>query len=233
MASIEKHSVGDRLRGQWYRAPQFATAIENGDNVVKAMAAAHDKLRTGFDSVVKARNTPDPTKTEDGHFMEVYARAERWRESIAGELSRARETAEAEIAKLDNEIVEKLAIKDGEYGSELRAHFKSLSPNDRIKEIETAIEKFDAMTMGAILSAPARLSGLTDEQKDMFRRRYAEKHVPNTIARKAVIADALATNSQGFDEALIGLGKLCPKSRYEAIRARQLEAQAAKDGIAA
>lgn len=233
MANTTHVAAGDKLRGEWYRAPQFADAIAKDDGVIKLMAASHDKLRTGYEGIVKARNTPDPTRTDDGHFVDVYARAQRWRDAVANDLSRARETAQSEIVRLDKEIVEKLAIKDGPYGTELRAHFKALDNNQRVKEIEAAIEQGDAGTLGAILAAPARLSGLTDEQQSLFRNRYAERHATDLIQRKSVIAQAMGVNSDGFNEALIALGKLCPKERYESIRARQNEAQSAKDQFVA
>jgi hypothetical protein len=215
-----------------YLAPDLAEAA-GSDPVVGQLRSTHDFYRKGYDAIRTALRTQDPTRTPEAHFMEIKQKAERWINDCARKAEAANAAANSTVEALEKEITETLAIKDGTYAREVRAHFLGMNKNDRINAVRIAIEAFDKETMGALLSGPSYLSGFSDDEQAMFRRLYAEKHAAKQIARKAVIQKALRTNSNAFDEALIELGGMFPKKKADDISARIELAQAAKDNILA
>lgn len=61
----------------------------------------------------------------------------------------------------------------GTIRGEIRAHYKSLSDDgERMKQLRTAIEKNDTLTVTAVLGAPSYLSGMTDEQRTAHLKLY-------------------------------------------------------------
>jgi hypothetical protein len=215
-----------------YRAPDLAEAAAN-DPVVGQLRSTHDFYRNGHDAIRSALKTPDPTRTPEAHFLDIEAKAKRWIDDCVRKAEAANGAAKSAVEALDKEMVETLGIKDGTYAREIRAHFSGMDKNGRVAAIRAAIDGFDKETMGAILSAPAYLSGFSNEEQAMFRRHYAEKHMPQAIARKAVIEKAVRTNSTAFNEALVELSSMFPTGKVADIRARIEKAQAAKNNILA
>jgi hypothetical protein len=74
---------------------------------------------------------------------------------------------------LDTPLVQ-IANK-GHVASEIRAHFKGLSVNERQKALQDAHARGDTEVMGAILGAPAILSGMTEEARSIHTRMWNEK----------------------------------------------------------
>lgn len=235
MANDKVNDIGgDKLKGEWYRTPELAAAIANEDQTVMGMQSVHNDLRTGYEKIVKALRTENPTATADGHFLDIMKKSDRWINECARRSEMASNGAKAELDKLDREMSDTLGIEETSRANEIRAYFERLkSRNERIAAARAAIEGFDKETMGAILSAPAYLSGLSNEDVDMLRKLYAQRHAPKALARKAAIERAIAVNADAFNEALIALGALFPKDRVASINARIAAAQAAKDDILA
>lgn len=224
--------AGDFLVGQMYLAPHLAEAATN-DPVVGQLRGVHDFTRKGYDAIRGALRTQDPTRTAEAHFMEISKKAERWLDDCARKAEGARTGAATAIASVEREIAETLGIKEGTYAQEIRSHFSQLAKNDRVAAITAAIDAFDKETLGALLSAPAYLSGLSADEQATFKRLYAEKHAPDAIKRKAILEEAVAINSRAFDEAIVEVGTMFPKSKIADISARIEKAQAAKNEILA
>lgn len=220
----------DYLVGQMYAAPDLAEASAN-DPIVLNMERAHDYLRKNYDAINKARNTPDPTLTADGNFMDTMDRSDRWLRESARRMETARTEAQRTIATLDREMADQLALREGSYSSEIRAHFAGLDKNARISAIRTAIEAFDKETLAAVLTAPCYLSGFTAEDQALFHRIYAEKHAPKLIARKAVIQKALDTNFRAYNSAIVEHERMFPKNEVADIQARKEKARKAKEEV--
>ncbi|WEK45982.1 MAG: hypothetical protein P0Y56_13225 [Candidatus Andeanibacterium colombiense] len=220
----------DYLVGQMYAAPDLAEASAN-DPVVLNMERAHDYLRKNFEAINKSRATPDPMLTADANFMDAMERSDRWLREGAKRMETARTDAERTIATLDREMADHLALREGTYSSEIRAHFAGLDKNARISALRAAIEAFDKETLAAVLTAPPYLSGFTPEDQALFHRIYAERHAPKMIARKAVIQKALDTNFRAYNGAIVEHERMFPKGEVANVQARKEKARKAKEEV--
>jgi hypothetical protein len=219
----------DHLNGDLYLHPDIA-AFKN-DPVIANLASAHKGYREGFGNVVAAMKVRDPSVTEAKQFLDVAKRAQTWLASAADRGTSASTAAKHEIERIDRTIVETLGIVEGTYSAELRAHFKSLKPNDRVPAAMAAIKAKDATTLAAILAAPAALSGITVEQQKVIRDEYERIHAGDLLKRRRAIEKALAVNLRTFDDALSEIDRLFPRKTVAEITARTNEARAAKELI--
>jgi hypothetical protein len=220
----------DYLVGEMYLAPDLAEAAETVP-VVGQQRATHDFARKGIAALSTALRTQDPTRTPDAHMLEVRKKGEQWLGDLARKSEASRTAAEAAIKEVEREIVNELGIADGKYATEVRAHLMPMAKNDRINAIRAAIEKRDTETLGAVFSAPAYLSGFTDDEQALFRRQYAEKHAAPLLARKAAIERSIDVNNRAFNSALVEVGTMFPKGKIADITSRIEKANAAKDNI--
>jgi hypothetical protein len=67
--------------------------------------------------------------------------------------------------------------------SEIATHVRSLDAAERMKLMETATRKGDVVTMTAILSRPAYLVGLTDEQQRVWTEQFNRARFPEETKR--------------------------------------------------
>jgi hypothetical protein len=85
----------------------------------------------------------------------------------------------------------KLHIADVHLDSETRAYSRSLPSEKRPSVIGNAIKTFDIETLRAIASAPAMLSGLTEQERDFARDSLFKMLKPDAFAREKSLGDAI------------------------------------------
>ena len=66
---------------------------------------------------------------------------------------------------------------------ELRAHFKTLSTENRSKALEEAQKTGQTEVLQAVLGAPAMLSGMTESERAIRTRMYHERNSPDIAKR--------------------------------------------------
>lgn len=223
---------GDYLKGERYRERDLAAAALVDDDVRK-LKAAHDEYRIGAKRIVDALRLTDPTKTVEGHHLDVEARANKWLEETSKRSDATRKCATKTCELLASDIEKSLALQEGPRSAEIRGFFlKMKSGNDRVVAAQKAIDGGDKETMTALLIAPSYLSGLDDKQQAALRRLHTEKQSPELLARKAIIEKALAINARAFEELLEGWGDMFPQAMLKEIAERKNVALAAREAIA-
>ena len=219
----------DHLNGDLYLHPDFATFAD--DPTIQNLKSTHKQYREGFKNVVEAIGIVDPTVTESRRFLDLAKRSEAWLSSIANVGTASTTIARHELDRIERDIVDALGIRNGEFGGELRAHWKTLKPAERVSAAMAAIKANDTATLAAILVAPPALSGLTVEQHTTIRNEHERQNAGKLLARRKVVQKAIAINSRTFDDAMTELARLFPKATVAEITARTNEARAAKDAI--
>jgi len=73
---------------------------------------------------------------------------------------------------------------------EIRAHIKGLKTGERLAAISQAIRDGDSVVASAVLGAPAMLSGLDEEMKQILLREYHEKFNPGLAKRLRAVTAA-------------------------------------------
>lgn len=223
---------GDELRGKQYLAPDFVEMVES-EPCIRVLRAAHDRLREGHYATIEALRVSDPTLTPEAHFLEVKKQADKLIEQCGTYCTDAERTAKKQLEALDNKINGHLQIHDSSRANEIRGYFLKLKKNERLNAAHMAIERDDKETLGAVLSAPSYLSGLTDDDKAMLMTAYAEKAAPDLVKRKRVIQRAITINDVSFNQALIAHGVLFPEEKVKEIVNRRNVAAEARGRILA
>lgn len=124
-----------------------------------AVDEAYQALRSIHDA--KAGAAKNPTLNEYAQLVAVDTHATKVMSKVYGSWSRAIDTLNANIVKLDAELnapVEQRATAS--MASEIRSYFRGLEPGPRMNALRKAIESGDDMTVTAVLGGRPYLSGL-------------------------------------------------------------------------
>jgi hypothetical protein len=132
-------------------------------------------LLEGLEAIAAKRN---PTETPEAHAIRVNRAAAKVAEQIEALHHKAEETRTAAARSLADQIQIRSQLQDGPRGAEIRALFRQLSGDERQALMKAAIENKDAETLGALLTAPAYLSGLGAEYQSHMKYHYERQVAP-------------------------------------------------------
>lgn len=226
---------GDMLTGKQYLRSELASAVDGGDTIVARQKNMHDAYREKFEAVVLALRTADPTKTPEAGLLDIRAKATKVLDALAQRGTEATNATKQAIAAIDAEIEKQLALSDGPHGTEIRGHMRSIKKaNDRLTFAHEAIKSGDTATVGAILSAPAYLSGLSEKELSTLRKAYTEKHCGELVARQKNYETTMEINFHAFNQlldAFVGTNGLFAKSRIAEIEGQFHKAESARESI--
>ena len=229
LLAVPANIITDALGGDHFLHPDFAHYAD--DAVIQNLSATNKHYRDGFANIISAVGVVDPTVTESKRFLDLAKRADTWLAASAERGTSATTMAKNELTRINAEIETTLRIVDGKYDVEVRSHYKSLKPNERIANAMAAVKANKTETLAAILVGPAELSGLNDEQQQLIRSEHERVNASKLVGRRKAYEKAMAINARAFDEAMIQTSKIFPKSVVAEITARTNEARAAKDAI--
>ena len=229
--AVVKAVGGDMLRGRQYNRAELAEAADGGDATVVRQRSIHDGYREKFEAVMQALGTIDPTRTPEAGLLDIRGKADKALESLAARATEATKATKEAIISIDAEITKRLAIVDNAHGAEIRSHVRSLKKGERGTFVLAAIEAGDTTTMGALLSAPAYLSGLTDAEQTNLGETYRSRHCGDLMKRKALYELTLKINDTAFNELLASFGSLFAPERVSSIQQRAAAAARARESI--
>ena len=137
------------------------------------------KLLDGLEAIAHQRN---PTETREAHALRVAKAAEQLLAKVKDAEARDNTTrtlaANAVQARLND--VTKLA--EGPRSREIRDVFRAMSKAEQSALIDRAMQAQDHETLGAILTAPAFLSGMDATQQAGYRTHYETAIAPKLVA---------------------------------------------------
>lgn len=155
------------------------------------------------EDVIATRKTVqlDQTRTPKAKTLAVADKAEKYVKKFQKTHGACHDRLVAGINHVEKQLSEPLEQQAGSsmVNGEIRAHTKSLSGTARGKIVKTALEKEDKKVLGAILGAPAMLSGLSDEEHAHYTRQYHEKTNPELVERLNVVKQVKQKLEQSAD----------------------------------
>jgi hypothetical protein len=221
---------GDELKGQQYLQPDLAGSAKT-DAVVSQAKSAHDGMRTTFEALEPALQAIDPTMTPEAQFLDIERRAQSGLDDNAKKVGSARVALENRTAAVENDIQSRMELSESDHAGEIRAHVLKMDDGERVTFVHKAIEAGDKETVGAILKAPAYLSGLEAKQHSALMDAYREKVAGDLVALKAVYLKATKINDMAFNQYVVAHGIIFPKEKVEEIEARASAAKASRDAV--
>lgn len=158
---------------------QTETAV---DEAFKALQSIHD---------AKAGAERNPTWNDAARLVAVDNHATKVMNKVYASWSRAVDTLNANIAKMDKELnapVEQRATAS--MASEIRAYFRDLKPGPRMNALRQAIEAGDDMAVTAVLGGRPYLSGLEPELHAEFLHDWHKAQRPLEAKKLAAMRQA-------------------------------------------
>jgi hypothetical protein len=166
---------------------------------------AHEALRAirisarGCTDACRALHA-DLSQSEGGRHVAASEIAHKLAKAPLGLVDKSNERFSQEISRLKSKIAAPpvdSTIRGTQLATELRIFLRDQTSADRRKEITRSLESGDDQTMSAILSAPAMLSGLSQNEVDNFRLVWQRKRFPKELARIAQLEKAAGAVSLG------------------------------------
>lgn len=188
--------LGERLRfGEW-------TDVEGmeADEDYRALKTIHDAARNTWRSVVstieKVQADKDPTLNNDGK-LKILGRV------VEPRLEELARTAERELAKVEDSLAQvademtkaqrQVDPVDLAVHADIRRYWKDNAAAPDIRQAKMNLllseatpdagKSLDTLTLQALVTAPAYLSGLSDKQQDRAKALLAERMTPDLVRR--------------------------------------------------
>lgn len=165
--------------------PENVRRLSEGNEELNSLLAqtetAFSTAYEGIGAVWAARTAAErnPSWTPEQRILQVSILADKKSEVMARHFDMATATLEKQIAFIEKELSAPVEATAGKaFASEIRAHAKGLKVGERETFIRQAIAEKDVVTVGALLGAPAYLSGLTRVIQMTYVRMYRETAEP-------------------------------------------------------
>lgn len=156
-------------------------AKHSTDGDYMSLMDAHTIARKTAEKLLEARKVAlaNTMQTEAAN-LEQFARAhDKALEQTNGTLEATINRANQSISAIEAELAEPIAApKNAGTASDIRAHVKGLSHEERRSFIAEAVASGDEETVTAVLSAPGYLSGLSKVETDHYRDSYKRAQNP-------------------------------------------------------
>jgi len=209
------------------------TGYEEHKGYVVHSVTALDSAYQSVDAVIVAKRklAIDESRTPKARIVEVAQLAEKYSAKLQKSFELSWDKLHAGINHIDELLSEPMEQQAGTgiINGEIRAHAKSLKPDERNKLIADALQSGDSKTIAALLGAPAYLSGLRDVEKDRYTRMYHESTNPDLTKRLEVMRQAKEKLEQARPVIFKELERAVGASKFEIekLKAASSEAEAA------
>jgi hypothetical protein len=137
----------------------------------------------------------NPMLTEPAQHRSVKLAVAKASSSAIEKFDRTVASLTARIAAIDKMLEGPTSPASGLLQTEIRTSLFNLNREERRKLILANLN--DRAVMGAVLRAPAFLSGISPEEQADFRRQWAQANHPMEVARREHIARALSAAESG------------------------------------
>lgn len=175
----------------------MATIADYDDDTASYVGPAKSAFTEAYNAIraihdCKAAVAEDPTLNEAGQLLKVddYAQ-KRMIAKVYPLWDTASSSLNAKVEAWEKEMTKEVVSQASQMVSgEIRAHMKGLKQGERMSAISQAIRDGDSVVASAVLGAPAMLSGLDEEMKQILLREYHEKFNPGLAKRLRAVTAA-------------------------------------------
>ncbi|MCC6295787.1 MAG: hypothetical protein IT469_03660, partial [Pseudomonadales bacterium] len=161
----------------------YRTGVAPDIESARAMVAGvYSDLSRLYD--LRSKLSADPTRTEQNRTLEMSRAAESVFKRAAAQLDKRTDALRDEISALTAELAAPLQPKPGDaLSGEIRGYLRSLPEAERMAAVNSAVDSGDAVTAIAALSAPAFLTGISDDLHRGLTEQWHRRQNPAAAAR--------------------------------------------------
>jgi hypothetical protein len=165
-------------------APFVAPVMEAFSDAYLTLGKLHD---------AKAAAAKNQAWTEAQQILLVSKEADKQQARLCKKFDHVHATLKKQAAHYEEQLTQPLKEKAGmgSLNSEVRAHAKALSHEDREKLVQDAFAANDTDTLQALLGAQPFLSGMMPEVHAYYTRQFHERQNPDIAKRLTVTRAAL------------------------------------------
>ncbi|MCP5340340.1 MAG: hypothetical protein R3E75_11590 [Steroidobacteraceae bacterium] len=170
-----------------------ALSDEHKDLLASA-TSAFDTACKGLEQVAKARTAANSNEawTAAQRLLQVGKLAEQTLERATKSFDTAHKQLNDFVTALDKNLSAPLdGLVSATLAQEIRSYVRNLPDDKRSAFVTEALKKGDKQALGALLSAPGYLCGLSEIQQKHYLRQFHETSNPVAVARLAVAKRAL------------------------------------------
>jgi len=184
------------------RHPQTHEPVQDEllDQLEQSLAFGQTRARELSDLVDAVR--ADRTSTPGAAAIKIRGAALKLGEAAAKKLDTAKGQVEKDLDAIAEGTAAPLPPRDAlaaQLEAEVRARFAAMSHEESKKAWADALRAEDELIMGAILRAPAMLSGMTDAELELRRHAWRVKKFPEVVDREKRLTRALEAAERAGD----------------------------------
>lgn len=210
-------------------AHDWAPARVQDDDVAGAVAGALRTLHTAWGGTLKAREAldADPTLPPAARDVQHAATAEKKFNLGFRAVDAARAAIERAILAEERAVLNSVRVpaQHAHLSTEVRARLVAMEEEDRNKAIMAALAAGDSTVVGAVVEAPAWLSGNREGAPDLYKMLWAKRHAPERVERVEKLEklrarlDAAGSTSMARYSEIVGAAKGAKEARARRIEA--------------
>ena len=173
--------------------------VAGDDSAITAAVSAQRAMIRSLDALEAVRQARHPSDTPARLLDRA---AEGYRQMIKANAQRhdaAREQIRNRKSGIEAEISQRLGLTVSGDSAEIRQALRSMPSEERGKAIQAAIESKDGAVLQAVFSGRQITTGVSDTQRESFRRRAEELHAPELLSLRRALVAADHLVSGAFD----------------------------------
>lgn len=176
---------------------------EGGTDHAHARALRSTLVRehVALDSLMKMATHRDPTMTPAAQDKLLIASAKKLDQSIARTRENLQEATRDGLREIQARINQKINLTPHPLAAEIRVKVSSMTTAERATLMTKLIDNNDGPLLGAILNAPAILTGINEEMQQRYTQALTAKHAPAELEEQQYLTAAFSTALLATDTA--------------------------------
>lgn len=162
------------------------------------IAGSVARLATMSEAMHKAYLTRNPTETEATHTKRTAQQAERLGKDVTASINRVSDVFRGGLAQLESRRNAKLKLIPDAYAAEIRAVYRSMSPQDRTALLRQLVEENRGPELAALTRAHRSLTGISEQHIEQYEAAFVSHNAPEEAAEEAALKEA-------FDDAMVAM----------------------------
>lgn len=150
-------------------------------------------LRNSIEALGTLYSHPNPLETSDAHIKRVAKAAGQLSEKVTQTNEAIIRISQQGLKEIDERIRQKVNLEPNGYAPEIRQAFRAMKPAEQIKLLHQLADENRGAELGAIVNAPALLTGIKPELQTKYTDYIISKHAPEEYQEKKAFADSIET----------------------------------------
>lgn len=216
---------------QWFESEDYGLVGFKEEPIVQHARNLVGRARERVTRAHQSLTNRDPYFTEAQHLEDWEKRTRVAVKNLDEEQAKLDQQFADELRGLDQEINERLALKETERACEIRNYVRSIPEDQRHPFISEVVNRGDSETVAALISAPGYLSGISEDQRGNLKERYMRTHAKDLVERREAIEKAHKA-AYSAHQAVTGYVKsIRPEDSFKRIEAMKERAAKARGDL--